>query len=73
MVPAKPGAVYKYICIKKNLLPAREPYGSFTYNINLCQELTICRSGEAETLHMSQLAGGWDFLTLSDGRCAPKK
>lgn len=27
---------------------------------------------EAETLHMSQLAGGWDFLTLSDWRCAPK-
>lgn len=27
---------------------------------------------EVETLHMSQLAGGWDFLTLSDWRCAPK-
>lgn len=27
---------------------------------------------EAETLHMSQLAGGWDFLTLSDWRCASK-
>lgn len=28
---------------------------------------------EAETLHMSQLAGGWDFLTLSGWRCASKK
>lgn len=28
---------------------------------------------EAETLHMSQLAGGWDFLTLSGRRCASKK
>lgn len=28
---------------------------------------------EAETLHMSQLAGGWDFLTLSGRRCASEK
>lgn len=25
---------------------------------------------EAETLHTSQLAGGWDFLTLSGWGCA---
>lgn len=55
---------------KKNLLPLREPYGSCTYNI--VSGAYNMQIWEAETLHMSQLAGGWDFLTLSDGRCAPK-
>lgn len=71
MVPAKPGAVYKYICIKKSVAFERTVWKLYLQH-QLVSGAYNMQIWEAETLHMSQLAGGWDFLTLSDWRCAPK-
>lgn len=72
MVSAKPGAMYKYICIKKSVAFERTVWKLYLQH-QLVSGAYNMQIWEAETLHMSQLAGGWDFLMLSGWRCASKK